>query len=98
MRWHFRVEKPGPFRVEATYAAPPGSEGGTFKLSTGDQATKPITVRNTGTAFTSERVGFLWIRRSGKNELVLTPVSIVDGQSLLTLQSLRFIPVGGSGE
>lgn len=98
VRWHFRVEKPGPFRVEATYAAPPGSEGGTFKLSAGEQTTKAITVRNTGAAFTSERVGFMWVRRGGKHELVLSPVSLVDGQSLLTLQSLRFIPVSGSGE
>jgi hypothetical protein len=98
LRWNFQVEKPGPFRVEASYCAPSGSEGGTFTLTVGELSTKPITVRNTGAAgqFTEERVGFLWVRRAGKHELVLTPLSIIAGQSLMTFKSLRLVPVGGS--
>jgi hypothetical protein len=96
--WAFRVEQPGPFRIEATYSAPPGSEGGTFQLAVDDEPTKPIAVRNTGAAgeFTSERVGFLWIKRSGKHELRLVPLAINDGHSLMTLRSLRLVPVKGS--
>jgi hypothetical protein len=91
------VERPAAFRVEATYAAPPASEGGQFTVSAGGHTTRPFTIRGTpgGELFT-EPVGFLWIRASGRHELVLTPSSLVTGQPLMTLASLRLVPVSRS--
>jgi hypothetical protein len=108
LRWRFRLEKPAAFRVEATYAATPASEGGTFTLSANGQTTKPITVRATDSDsaqspdsaknLVNERIGFLWIRKSGEHVLKLTPISLNAGQPLMTLASLRLVPVSAAGE
>ncbi len=98
LAWHFQIEHPSAFRIEATYATEPGAAGGEFVVAVDDDAAKPITTRDTGGAdsFTSERVGFLWIRRSGRHRLTLTPVKLPSAGSLMTLQSLRLIPVRGT--
>lgn len=98
LTWHFRIEYPAAFRIEATYSTETSGSGGEFVVSVDGEAAKPITTRDTGGAanFTNERVGFLWIRRSGRHRLTLEPTKIPAADSLMTLQSLRLIPVQGT--
>jgi len=98
VHWRLRIEKPGAFRIEGTYATSPESAGGTFVLATEDQKTKTLSTRSTGgpETFTSEPIGFIWLRRSGHHRLTLIPQQIAAGHSLMTLESLRLVPVPGT--
>jgi hypothetical protein len=98
LSWLVEIETPAAFRIEATYATTPAAAGGEFVFTTETEETKILTTRDTGGAasFTSERIGFIWLRRSGRHRLSLAPQTIPAGQSLMTLKSLRLIPVTGT--
>lgn len=99
-RWRFELDKPAAFRIDATYASSAESAGGQFTLEVGREVTKPLSVRDTGgvDTFTSERIGFIWIRSKGSHELVLRPVALPEGAPLMILESLRLTPVRGAGQ
>ena len=98
LTWHFQVEKAAAFRIEATYATTSAAAGGQFKLQTETESTKSLSTRDTGgpNSFTSERIGFIWLRRAGTHQLTLVPESIPEGNSLMTLRTLRLVPVTGT--
>ena len=95
--WRLQVETPGAFRIEGTYSTSPAAAGGEYIFQTGESESKLLSTRNTGDpgAYTSERIGFIWFKRSGEYQLTLVPKNIPGGQSLMMLRSLRIVPVKG---
>ena len=92
LRWDFDVELPGIFRVDVTYASADTSSGGRFSLDVGG-GRKTVTVRGTGRNdnFVTEEIGFLTIRRRGRQTLLMKVQSKPPGE-LMALESILLTP------
>jgi alpha-L-fucosidase len=95
--WHFQVDKPGIYRINADYAADKDSEGRPFEISLGLTSLQPKVVY-TGSMFNqlpeyyNFTVGYFEIKQPGKYILTMKPLSAKES-NLMYLRKLVLQPV-----
>ena len=93
--WEFRVEKPGFFKAELTYATKDGTQETDLELRIGERV-KRCTLRSSGglEQFVSDAVTVA-VPQSGKQSLKIRCRSGPPSDSLV-LRNIRFIPIGAN--
>jgi len=91
--WDFKVNTPGSFNVEITFACSPGNGGSEYSVSIAEQELGG-TIRETGswTDFVSEKLGTVKISKAGVYTLAVKPKTMPRG-AVMNLKSITLIPV-----
>jgi len=91
--WEFKVNKPGSFTVEMTFACSPGNGGSEYSVSVAEQELNG-TIRETGswTDFVSEKLGTVKISKAGVYTLTVKPKTMPRG-AVMNLKSITLVPI-----
>jgi len=92
VRWKFRIDAAGGYKVEMVYACPDDVAGSTFSVNVGD-ASVAGTVEKTGSwdRFRTRKLDTLSLS-AGTHELTVVPQTMPHG-AVMNLQSVRLAPV-----
>jgi len=91
--WDFRIDKPGRFNVEITYACEQGAGGSEYSVGIAGQELGG-TIRETGswTDFVSEKLGTVKIDKAGTCTLTVKPKTMPKG-AVMNLKSIALVPI-----
>lgn len=91
--WKVNVQRPGRFRVLATYAAPRGVDGGTFSIGVGpEKVTGKVQATGAFEKFQEFEIGTLSLKQTGPVEIEVRAVEKPTA-ALMNLQRVKLVPV-----
>jgi alpha-L-fucosidase len=91
VEWSFRINTPGKFEIEITYACSSGSGGSEYQISVGGNGLNGK-IHETGswTEFATDNVGQVDISKAGDYTLTVKPKNM-PGYAVMNLQSVRLV-------
>jgi len=95
LKWNVRVNRPGTFKVEVTYACNPNVAGSEYELSAGGES---VTGRNAATKgwndYVTEEIGTIKVDGAGVVEFTVKPTKM-PGYAVMNWRKAVLTPVAG---